>query len=746
MGLGLTLSLAAQAGPYAIGVKEPSWIRHIDPPVKASSSKRRWTDWQETLVDRQIKVSSDGTQRFEHHARRVLNTTGVAEASEITIEYLPAFQHLDVHGVRLRRDNVWKNRLPGANIREFATEQDRDRRIYDGTHRLEISLPDVRPGDEIEYSYTIRGDNPALAGHFDSSWWLGSTNGLDREYLGVLWQPSRALWQRFHGSNDTFARTDEGASVRWSWHGDDLPAVTMEDRVPDWYDPLPFAEVSDFASWSDVAAWAFKLYDQPRDLPDDLSMKIADIAKRPTQTERLIAATQLVQDQVRYLGIELGKGALAPRRPAETWKHRYGDCKDKAFLLVAVLTRLGIEAAPALVDSSSGKTLDTRLPSVDAFDHVIVRAVADGIPRWIDATMSHVDGDIEAFAAPDYGYALVVAANTSALTRMPPVTLTEPTTEVVETYSLLPDSRVRLQVSTRYRRDDAARLREQLEQESKQEIGREYLNYYARQYPDIEQTREMEATHHPNGDVSVTEEYRISRFFDDGKRTISAWSIADALAAPRIVKRRMPLALPYPAFIRHTLIIDWAPDTDLAADAAKLQSPSVSFTRRGQASGGKATLVYELRTRSDHVDPADVAKHLDVVNRIQDDTDYELQSAPSAAAAPKEHFGYWAGAGGTLFGGLLALGIWRGRRRRSWRKRHQELPGETAASAISVTRTDDIERRIDALRCRCGRRGARLTSDDLRSVRYDGRDITSAKVACRHCGEIATRYFVLLDS
>ena len=67
-----------------------------------------------------------------------------------------------------------------------------------------------------------------------------------------------------------------------------------------------------------------------------------------------------------------------------TWNRRYGDCKDKAYLLSKILARLDIAASPALVSTTRGSATRDVVPTAAAFNHVIVRALIDGRPcGWI---------------------------------------------------------------------------------------------------------------------------------------------------------------------------------------------------------------------------------------------------------------------------------------------------------------------------------------------------------------------------
>ena len=73
-------------------------------------------------------------------------------------------------------------------------------------------------------------------------------------------------------------------------------------------------------------------------------------------------------------------------RADETWTRRFGDCKGKTVLLIALLNELGIEAEPVLVSTVLGDGLDQRLPLLNNFDHVIVRAHVGTQWYWLSRT------------------------------------------------------------------------------------------------------------------------------------------------------------------------------------------------------------------------------------------------------------------------------------------------------------------------------------------------------------------------
>ena len=120
---------------------------------------------------------------------------------------------------------------------------------------------------------------------------------------------------------------------------------------------------------------------------------------------------------VKYTGIEFGEASIVPRTPAEVLERRYGDCKDKALLLVALLRAAGIPAQVALLDAGFGPDIDPDVPGFGSFDHAIVY-VPGAKPLWIDATDQF--SAVGELPLADQGrLALVAARGTTALLTTP---------------------------------------------------------------------------------------------------------------------------------------------------------------------------------------------------------------------------------------------------------------------------------------------------------------------------------------
>src|SRR5262249_10529073 len=134
----------------------------------------------------------------------------------------------------------------------------------------------------------------------------------------------------------------------------------------------------------------------------DLTGKPLDVAAR--------LATRLHR-QIRYTGVELAEAALVPAAPAEVLLRKYGDCKDKSTLLVAMLRAAGLKANLALLAADGGTDVARDLPGLDGFNHAIVY-VDSTPPLWIDATAA--DYRIGTLPPDDQGRLALIARHGSA--------------------------------------------------------------------------------------------------------------------------------------------------------------------------------------------------------------------------------------------------------------------------------------------------------------------------------------------
>ena len=654
---GLLAAAAAQAAEYRIGTT-PAWVKPVVlvamPHPQADVANVAY-GLRYDLIDDQVRLAPNTRGRWHHEISEAVTDKGIDALSHHEIGFDPAWETLTLVQLDVIRDGQRVSRLHDAQIKVLQRERDLESRIYDGRKSVMLDLSDVRVGDIVEFAYARAGMNPVFQGHqasdFDMQWEvpvahvhrrLSTAAGLDLRVAHLSGAPAPQL-----------SRADGFDERTWDLH--DVPALRMEASVPGSYNPYPWVEWSDFASWGDVARWAERLYPVPARLSPALQAAVDGVARQaPQDDERVVAVLRLVQQQVRYLGVEIGAGTHAPSAPDAVYARRWGDCKEKALLMVTMLRALGIDASPALVNTDRQADIDRDLPSAGSFDHVIVRVRQGGRDAWLDPTRSPQQGTLATVTQPDFARALVLDGRSAALATMPTHTVAAHSRDVridVDSREGF-DKPVRYDVRTTYRGGSADMMRDKLGNGEPAELQRSYLNFYATSYPGIRVAAPFEVQDDPRANtVVVTEHYSVKDFWpDDGKGAhqarFHAPEIDNELQAPAEPIRSMPLALHGPQSVREHVRVqlplawpDHKMDQAVSDDAFKLH-------KSVRVHGRELDTDYVLEITKDQIGASAVADFAAHIGKAQDLLGFSLSTA---------HSGDWTDKAPTLAGFALIL-------------------------------------------------------------------------------------------
>ena len=616
---GTLIAATATAADYRIGTA-PAWVR----PVPFDSAAHPQADAANVaygarydLIDDQVRLSANSRARFHHVVSEAVTDKGIDDLSHREIEVDPSWESVVISQLDVIRGGQRVSRLHDVQVKVLQRERDLESRVYDGRKMVALDLPDIRVGDIVEFAYTRSGMNPVFQGHhagdFDMQWQVPVAH-LHRRLSTASSLNLRVAQLTGAAAPQVIAQADGFDERVWDVH--DVPGLRVEASVPGNYNPYPWIEWSDFASWGEVARWAERLYQVPAHLSPALQAAVDGIARQsPDADARIVAVLRLVQLQVRYLGVEIGAGTHAPSAPDVVYARRWGDCKEKALLMVTMLRALGVDASPALVNTDRRNDIDHDLPNAGSFDHAITRVHFDGIDYWLDPTRSPQQGTLASVSQPDYARALVLDGRSTALTTMRANTIAAHAREVrVDVDSRAGfDQPVRLDVRTTYRGFSADMMRDDLGDGERGELQRRYLNFYAGSYPGIQVAAPFDVADDTQANtVVVTEHYAVKNFWPaDGKGERQALlhvpEIANELRAPDEPIRTMPLSLHGPQSVREEMNVqlpqswpDRKVDRTVANDAFRL-SKSLRVHDR------TLTADYLLEISKDQVDASTVA-------------------------------------------------------------------------------------------------------------------------------------------
>lgn len=636
-------TLACFAGPANAAesveprIAEPEgWVRVTEVSAKAATpSSTSNGGVQYLLFDQQVRVTPKQQSHYRHLAMQVANESGLGSASHVELNFNPAYQTLTLHFVNVRRGTQVIPKLARGAVKVLHRERELEYRVLDGTRTANLFLEDVRVGDVVEYGYTLEGSNPVFGssrfGRFDLQWSVP----VDRLRYRLLWSGDRPVRMLARNGARLAEPTRAGGFEQYEWDVRQIAALTVEQDAPSWYDPYPSVSWGTGDSWREVVEWALPLYQSPPSLNGELSAVVRDIARsHATDEERVAAVLRFAQGHIRYLSVSVGVNSHLPHAPELVHRRRYGDCKDKALLMVSLLRALDIDAAPALVSTTTRRALAEQLPSPGVFDHVIVHVTLDGKVYWLDPTRPTQPGRLAELYQPDYGQALLVRPATTALVSMaspqPRVNRREISSFVDA--SAGPGRPTTMTVRTVFIGLSADQIRAELAEQPRPETERSYLNFYAGLYPGATAAAPLRIEDDLDANrVVVVEQYNVPDLWHkpEGKArlqaTVYASELKEFLRQTRQPVRASPLHVAHPFEVVVKTEINLPQDWKGSASEVGFRSEGFEYSGRAAwPAGNRVVLTDTYRSLADHVAADRVPDHNEKLAKAANALGYTL--------------------------------------------------------------------------------------------------------------------------
>ncbi|UYQ92919.1 DUF3857 domain-containing protein [Chitinophaga horti] len=482
----------------------PSWLVPYQPDPKRQPALREVDNgYYEVLFEEQHHVERKTV--YNHVVRRIVSEAGVQNGAEISVEYRPAYEQLHFHTLQLRRNGQLINLLNPSKFKFLQQEKDLAQFIYNGTATALFFPEDLRKGDELEYSYSVIGRNPIFEDKYFDSFYFYSDEPIMNYYCALIASPTRELeFSASDGADDPVEKRWGGLAL-YEWDLKDKLKVTDSD------DEAPYVQVTEYTSWAQIINWAFAI-NKTSGTGIQLAEKIRELKSKANgdTTRYLLSAIRFVQDDIRYLGIEMGENSHRPVEPDRVLIQRYGDCKDKSLLLVNLIDGMGVKAYMAYVNTFRGSEVIDFLPSPFAFNHAIVMIDYHGKNYWIDPTIAYQRGVLDKRGSLPYGRAMVIKPGAKGFMKVDGGN--DGNIEAKEKFLLSTknDGSTQLQVRTKYSGGFADEVRAEFAEyslKSRENSFRDYYNdtYWGVYVKDSLYTKDDEE----NNEFEVIESYKI---------------------------------------------------------------------------------------------------------------------------------------------------------------------------------------------------------------------------------------------
>jgi hypothetical protein len=422
---------------YAAGDDAPQWL------MQAAAMKAPTYNKDVPAVvlqnEESVTVNDDGrVTTVSTYAVRILTREGREYAKAMELYLTKSGKVRELHAWLIRPNGVVKKYDKDDIVDRINDPND----IYDEYRIKMISASDDADAGVVFGYQSISEERPL----FSQEVW-----GFQHRLPTLLSRFSLALPNGWRATSVIFNHEKLEPNVTgstYTWELRDLPPIRPEPASPQVDNLAPWVAINyfmgdsasspsarAFETWVQVSRWATELHD-PQAVPDEsIAAKTRELtANAKTEIDRIRAIARFVQS-LQYISINIGVGSgngYRPHAASQVLAKAYGDCKDKANLMRAMLKTINITAYPIAIYLGDPTHVKEEWASPNQFNHCIIAIkVSDetkaqtviqhptlGRLLIFDATDEHTTlGDL-----PDEeqgSLALIIAGDSGTLTRMP---------------------------------------------------------------------------------------------------------------------------------------------------------------------------------------------------------------------------------------------------------------------------------------------------------------------------------------
>lgn len=387
-----------------------------EPPKEAEHG---WVILDETVHH----VRANGSRLIvEHQICRAISPNGAEGCGRDVTGYRLSTQkpHL-VLAHSIQPDGRRQEVRPEARFLQ-TPQREADYDLYNDSGELVLIFPNVKPGTITESIVVLEESRQRIPGHYTSyfGFQFGWPAHLMRAIADMPGDYAARLTTTPLGRGVPEARKETLAKgrQRWTWEATRTrPTENEEARAP--FDQVgPLVRLTTLKDWKEFVDWYRPLAEKQFVLGKKLESEVTRWTEKAASPQEILQILHShVADDVRYVGLEFGTCDIEPHPASEVWEHQYGDCKDKASLLAAMLRFKGIPAHLVLVNTNHLGRVERRSPDYRDFSHAILLAELPEGPVFCDPT---IEGSPPGLLSPsDADRDVLVISNPERWTRTP---------------------------------------------------------------------------------------------------------------------------------------------------------------------------------------------------------------------------------------------------------------------------------------------------------------------------------------
>lgn len=384
------ISTLAVANPTSIGPD-------TDALLALKKQAEPYASFGAVVLSRQNEIVVD-ENRLEakrlYRAIYLTNDEAVSDYSKLVNSYNAYYHDSKIDFARVITADGQVYNMQNDAISVVASDSDN---YLDDMKQVEFAVPQLKVGNIIEYQISEQQTKPIV----DDEWFTS----IGFRYIKFLPQrnwvridpvltstthvtlPTSVPLYRENRNTDIKPVITKGSNTTtYTWGLTNLDGIKIEPAMPPIDDMQPVVYLSTMKDWKTIDSWYSALFAPSMAAADNVSALATELFDGLTsQTQKVKAVFEYMQKNVRYIGAHVNRGGYQPHTAQEVLQNAYGDCKDQATLIVALLRNAGIEAYPALVNTYNGSLLYDDLPALN-FNHMITYVKTDAGNYWLDTS------------------------------------------------------------------------------------------------------------------------------------------------------------------------------------------------------------------------------------------------------------------------------------------------------------------------------------------------------------------------
>jgi cellulose synthase operon protein C len=326
--------------------------------------------------------------RFHQVVFQPLTESAAAEAREYGFGFSGDTETVQLRGSRVYRangeiDQAIESGESGADNSASAT--------YTSSRVFYVHFPRLNPGDVVELLYRVEDVSPsnAFADYFGEVNYMQSDDPLAHAEYVLITPKSRKFYFNDPKIPGLVSEVkDAGDQHIYRFVAENVPPIDPESGAPPHGELLGHIHVSTYKSWDEMATWYWGLVKDQFVADAEVRRRVAEATKGLTDPRAKVRAIyDYVVQKTRYVALEFGIHGFKPYSCAQIFARGFGDCKDKATLIVTMLREVGIPATIVIVRTGVRGDFETAPASLAPFDHAI--AYVPSLDLYLDGTAEY---------------------------------------------------------------------------------------------------------------------------------------------------------------------------------------------------------------------------------------------------------------------------------------------------------------------------------------------------------------------